>query len=297
MNKVKIGIIGLDTSHVVVFTKLLNQPDADYYLPGGEVVVAYPGGSKDMELSHSRVEKFTKQIRDDFGIKIVDSPKEVAENCDAILLESVDGRIHLEQFSEIAPFGKPVFIDKPLAANSSDANKIAQIAKQYNTPLMSSSALRYAENVTSALKELQSKDIIGVDAFGPLALEEHHGLFWYGIHTVEMLFRILGRGCEKVTVIKNEDHDVIVGEWEDGRMGIIRGNRLGNVKFGATIHHKKGPHFVTVEGKPFYASMLEKILPFFQTGIPDIQIEETLEIVRFLEAANESRKSGKTVTL
>lgn len=202
MDELKIGMIGLDTSHVVAFTKLLNRPENEYHVPGGRVVVAFPGGSPDMELSHSRVKGFTEQMRDKFSVEIVDSPKAVAEKCDAILLESVDGRVHLEQFREIASYGKPVFIDKPFAISSNDALEMVQLAKRYRTPLMSASALRCAENLTNTLAKLEGKDILGADTYGPLALEEHHGLFWYGIHTAEMLFRILGKGCKQVTVIK-----------------------------------------------------------------------------------------------
>src|SRR5690606_19431719 len=98
VGNIKIGMIGLDTSHVIAFTKLLNDSKHDHYVPGGEVVIAFPGGSDDMEFSYSRVKGFTSEMRDDFGIKIVQTPEEVAEVCDAILLESVDGRVHLEQF-------------------------------------------------------------------------------------------------------------------------------------------------------------------------------------------------------
>ncbi|WP_407658017.1 Gfo/Idh/MocA family protein [Lederbergia citri] len=299
MGNIKIGMIGLDTSHVIAFTKLLNDSKHDHHVPGGEVVVAFPGGSDDMEFSHTRVEGFTAEMRDNFGIKIVQTPEEVANECDAILLESVDGRVHLEQFRKIAPFGKPTFIDKPFATSSRDAKEIFQLAEQFGTPVMSCSSLRYSEGLTAALEEDEGGNIYGVDCYGPLAMEATHGLFWYGIHTVEMLYRAFGPGCEKVTVTKNDDHDLIVGEWKDGRIGSIRGNRIGNSSFGALIHRQKGTQFVDVDAdkKPFYASLLEEIIQFFRTGKSPINYIETLEITRFIEAANESRETGKTVKL
>ncbi|MFS0612000.1 Gfo/Idh/MocA family protein [Lederbergia ruris] len=299
MNMIKIGMIGLDTSHVIAFTKLLNDSKNDFHVPGGEVVVAYPGGSSDMELSYTRVEGFTNELRNDYGIEIVHSPEEVAEKCDAILLESVDGRVHLEQFRKIVSFKKPTFIDKPFATTTEEAREIQQLAKQYQTPIMSCSALRYAAGLSAVLEKTKAKNWIGMDCYGPLAIEPHHGLFWYGIHTVEMLYRVFGSGCQKVTVTTSADHDLIIGEWTDGRIGSVRGNRKGNNSFGALIHTEEGTEFVDISAnkKPYYATLLEQIISFFNTGKSAISFEETLEITRFLEAANESRLSGKTVTL
>jgi predicted dehydrogenase len=296
----KIGMIGLDTSHAIAFTKLINDAINEYHVPGGKVEVAFPGGSPDFELSSSRVEGYTNQLRDEFGVQIVDSPEAVAESCDAILLESVDGRVHLEQFRKIAPFGKPVFVDKPFAVNGEAAKEIAALAKQYNIPMMSASALRYAEGLSEAIRQSEKGEIIGAETYGPMAIvPTQPGFFWYGIHSVEMLFTILGGNCKQATTTTTENHDVIVGLWEDGRIGTVRGNRKGNHTFGALIHREKGSDFVDVyvNPKPYYASMLEKIMVMFQTGKPDISIGDTLQIVRFIEAANESRNTGKSVAL
>ncbi len=296
-----IGLIGLDTSHVPAFAGLLNDPNKEYHVPGAKVVVAYPGvPAKDFELSYSRVEGYTNELCDKFGVHIVDSAEAVAEACDAVMLESVDGRVHLELFRRIAPFGKPVFVDKPFALSTAEASAIIDLAKQYQIPLMSCSSLRYSEALIEALEQAGNETLIGADCYGPMALQPTQpGLYWYGIHMTEMLFSILGKGCTQVTVTTTEDHDLVVGVWEDGRIGTVRGNRKGNGKFGALIHREQGSEFVDVYAhpKPYYASMLENIMEMFQTGKEPIDLEETLQIIRFIEAANESRLTGKTVKL
>lgn len=299
-NIMKIGMIGLDTSHVPAFAELLNDANHAYHVPGAKVVVAYPGGSEDFELSISRVEGYTETLRNQYGVQIVNSPEEVAELSDAILLESVDGRVHREQFARIAPYGKPVFIDKPFTLSSQDAAEMFKLARQHNIPLMSCSALRYAEGLSEVLAAEDKGAIIGMDVYGPMAIQPTQpGLFWYGIHTVEMLFRTLGKGCLSVTATKNEDHDLVVGVWKDGRIATLRGNRKGNNRFGALIHREQDTQFVDVYAhpKPYYASMLERVMKMFASGVPDIDPEETEQIIRFIEAANESRESGKTVLL
>ncbi|MCM3492180.1 Gfo/Idh/MocA family protein [Paenibacillus lactis] len=295
-----IGMIGLDTSHAEAFTAILNDPGHPYHVPGGKVTSAYPGGSPDVELSWSRVKGFTDTLRDKYGVAIVESPEAAAESSDAVLLESMDGRAHLELFSRIASFGIPVFIDKPFAVSLKDAEAMAELAERNRVPLMSCSALRYAEGLTAALRDDQNGEIFGMDIYGPMALQPSQpGLFWYGIHTVEMLYAAMGTGCIQVTAATNDGHDLIIGEWDDGRIGTVRGNRKGNSQFGALIHRDKGSQFVDVyvDPKPYYASMLEHVMEMFRTAEPDIDLKESLEIVRFIEAANESRETGKPVKL
>ncbi|WP_338042289.1 Gfo/Idh/MocA family protein [Paenibacillus alba] len=296
----KIGMIGLDTSHVSAFAKLLNDHTQEYHVPGGRIVAAYPGGSPDFELSWSRLPGFRQELADNYGVSIMDSPAEVAERCDAVLLLSVDGRLHLQQLQAIAAYRKPVFVDKPFAVNSEDARAMAALSREYGFPMMSCSALRYAGALTAALQDAEQGVVIGADYYGPLEIQPTQpGFYWYGIHTAEMLFRTMGAGCQSVRTTTNADHDQVVGIWADGRVGTIRGNRRGNKTFGGLVHREKGTQFVNTAAvaKPYYASLLEQVMQMFATGEPDVAASETLEIIRFLEAANESRETGLTVQL
>jgi hypothetical protein len=87
---IRVGIIGLDTSHVVAFTKIMNEDRDERFRPV-QVVAAFPGGSPEFPLSRDRVEGFTKQVRE-LGVEIVDSIDSLLSKVDAVLLESVDGR-------------------------------------------------------------------------------------------------------------------------------------------------------------------------------------------------------------
>ncbi|MFD1676884.1 Gfo/Idh/MocA family protein [Alicyclobacillus fodiniaquatilis] len=296
----KIGMIGLDTSHATAFTELLHNKAHPYHVPGGVVVAAYPGGSADFELSRSRVGPITDELREHYGVKIVHDLTELAEQCDAILLESVDGRVHLQQFQEVVRFQKPVFIDKPFALCSNEAMEMIRLADAHGTPLMSCSALRYSEALTSSLSDHQDGGILGCDTYGPMRIEETQpGLFWYGIHCVEVLFTVLGKECVRVRTVTNVDYDMVVGEWANGQIGTVRGNRKGNQKFGTLIHCEQGTHYVDISAceKPFYASMLENILAMFVSGKSPCDIADTERIVRFIECANESRRTGLAINL
>src|SRR4051794_27040533 len=109
------GIIGLDTSHAVAFTQLLNDPHSKGELAGVRVVAAFPGGSPDIPSSRDRVGGYTKDLREKYGVEIVDSIEDLLKKVDVVLLESVDGRPHLAQARPVFQAHKPVFIDKPVA--------------------------------------------------------------------------------------------------------------------------------------------------------------------------------------
>jgi predicted dehydrogenase len=300
MKDLRIGMIGLDTSHVSIFTKLLHDASQPYHVAGGRVVAAYPGGSPDFPLSIDRVSGYTQELRDQYGVRIVESLEEAAEECDAIMLESVDGRAHLEQFRAVAKYGKPVFIDKPLALCTADAMEIARIADTNGVAVMSSSSLRYADALRAELARETGSAIGGADTYGPLHIQPTQShYFWYGIHATELLYAILGPGCEEVSVEAAAGYERIIGKWRDGRIGTVRGNLDGNEEFGANIHRKEGTVYVGIGSapRPYYASLLEQVILFLQSGKPGLDIAETVEIIRFMEAAEESRARGTSVKL
>src|SRR5436853_6746188 len=86
------GIVGTDTSHAPAFTALF-QSHPEFRI---KVVAAYKGGSPDIPLSANRVEGFARTIHDDYGVEIVSSIDALLARVDVVLVESIDGRAHLE---------------------------------------------------------------------------------------------------------------------------------------------------------------------------------------------------------
>jgi predicted dehydrogenase len=285
------GIIGLDTSHVVAFTRILNNPKAEGDLAGVRVVAAYPGGSPDIPDSKNRVEGFTKTLREQFGVEIVSSIDELLKKVDVVLLESVDGRPHLEQVKPVLKAGKPVFIDKPVAGSLADAIQIYELARQYKTPVFSSSSLRFYPGVQAIRKEPKLGEIIGCITHAPCSLEPHHpDLFWYGIHGSEMLFTIMGPDIESVARTHTKDTDIVTGVWKGGRVGTFRGIRGASSPYGAIVFGTKA--VLHAETKGSYEPLLVEVCKFFKTGKPPVSPEETLALFAFMEAADESKRQG-----
>jgi hypothetical protein len=290
----RVGVIGLDTSHSLAFTKLLFEAKGDEY-DAYKVTAAYPFGSRDLALSKERIPLQTIEIKK-YGVKIVDSIAALLAEVDVVLLETNDGRLHLEQALEVINAKKPLFIDKPMASSLKDAKAIFAAAEEHQVPVFSSSSLRFMTDVVDIRNNKYGK-VLGAETFSPATIEPTHpDLFWYGIHGVETLFALMGTGCKTITRTYTKDTDVVVGVWNDGRIGTFRGTRNGKADFGGTCFCEKE----TVNVGPYlgYQPLLEEIISFFQTGKPPVGAEETLEILAFMEAADESKRlKGKTVKI
>jgi hypothetical protein len=291
---IRVGIVGLDTSHVVAFTQLLNDPKNANHIPGAKVVCAFKGGSPDVESSASRVDGFTKQLQEKWGVEIVDSIEALCKKVDAVLLESVDGRPHLEQARPIFAAKKRVFIDKPLAGSLKDGREIARLARESGTPFFSASSIRFYESIVKTKEDPDLGKIIGCESFGHFSIEPHHpDLFWYGVHAVEGLFSVMGPGCESVTRVDAGDTMVVVGKWKDGRIGTFRGMKKGGKEYGVTVFGEKAERSsLGVKGKNGYANLLVEIVKFFKTGTPPVSVDEMLEVLAFMEGADVSKAKG-----
>lgn len=293
---IKCGIIGADTSHATAFAQVLNDPKAEGDLAGFKVVAVFPGGSDDIPDSHNRVPTFTEKLKG-MNVEVVDSIDALLAKVDVVLLESLDGRVHLKQAEQIFKAKKPVFIDKPLAASLADVVEIFRLAKEANVPCFSSSSLRYTPGIAAASADPKVGKVNGCDAYGPCSLEPHHpDLYWYGIHGTESLFTIMGTGCVSVSRVQTKDTEVAIGVWKDGRVGSFRGLRASKTDYGATVFGSVG--VIPFSGFGGYKPLVVEIAKFFKSGKPPVTAEETIEIYAFMEAADESkRQGGKPVTI
>ncbi len=298
-DNLRIGIIGLDSSHSEQFTLRLNDPANPNHIPGARVVAAFAGGSPDLPESATRVAGFTAILRDKYGVKIMASIPEVCTAVDAVMILSVDGRPHLDQAKDVIASGKPFFLDKPVAASLKDAVEIFKLAEGAKVPFFSSSATRWWPGVV----EVATSDKLPARStlvYGPAPeLPFHPDLFFYGIHSVEALFTVMGSGCQSVERTSVPDTSVVTGIWERGRLGTV--HALHTLPMGSTDYKliRFGQEAITEQkNQGDYTPLLREIVKFFQTKQAPVTAKQTLEIYAFMEAAQESKKqSGKLILL
>ena len=283
----RLGIIGTDTSHVTAFTKILNDSSSPQHVPGARVVAAFKGGSKDLPDSYKRVDKFAEELRSKWNVEFVPDIPSLCARVDGVMIESVDGRQHLEQVKQAVASGKPIWIDKPLASSLEDAREIERAAKG-RAPWFSTSALRYGKDVDA----VKFPDTTGVIAWGagPLGGEQLD-LTYYAIHVVELLYAILGPGCEEVTRTHTNGSDVIVGKWRGGKTGEVRAIRP-DIDYGALVFRDGGKVAISPKIDDSYGPLVAEIVKFFQTKQPPVPNEETLEVMEFMDAAGRSLALG-----
>ena len=290
---VKAGMVGCDTSHAVAFERVLNTHPQWRV----RVVAAFPEASRDMPgPSVGRLGKFTETLRKR-GVKIVAGMDELLEAVDAVLIESVDGRPHLRQARPCLKAGKPVFIDKPFTAGLAEAREIVRLSKETGVPFFSSSCVRFQPEIAELRSDGGVGKVTKVQASSPLSFEPHHpDLFWYGIHGVEALYTVMGKGCRSVTYKVEKTVEWTTGTWADGRTGVFRGVKKGDYKPLVKLWGSDGE--AESKGGYNYAGLCEAIARFFQTRKPPIDPQETLEIIEFMTAAQLSKeRAGARVTL
>ena len=283
----RIGMVGLDTSHVTAFTRVLNDKTDKNHVPGAQMVAAVKDSSPDVESSYTRVEKYTTELTGKWGVKLYPTVNELCQHVDAVMIENVDGRPHLKHAIDVIKAGKPLYIDKPLAGTLEDCVKIYQLAKEHKVPVFSSSSLRFAKNTLAARAGDYGK-VLHCETFSPAHLEPHHpDLFWYGIHGVESLFTVMGPGCVSVKRGTTDDGKIeVTGTWKNGRVGIFREGK----GYGGTARCESGEH--AVGGYDGYAPLVKAVIQFFKSGKSPVDARETLEIYAFMQAADESKAAN-----
>jgi len=286
----RIGIIGLDGSHCIQVARRLNNPEEKEHVPGAKVVGAFKGGSPDVPNSWSRVEGFTQEISEKYGVRIYASMDELARDVDAVLILSIDGRKHLAEAKAVIAHRRPFFIDKPMAGSVRDALEIFRLAREKGVPCFSASSHRMGPEFEK-LKKAKIGELRHVVSSGPATFEPSvPDFFWYGIHSVEMVYAFLGTGCRTVTRTHTDHTDVLTGVWSDGRVGTVIGHRNTSREFLVSLYgsEKKadGPH------PPAFQTLLQEFLKMVRTGVPPVSAGETIEILTFMEAADESKRRG-----
>ncbi len=285
----KLGMLDFDTSHSVQFAKRLNKRgiEEDQFVEGAEITLGCPGESK---LFPERIPPFTKTVTEECGVKLVDKPEDLLGQVDGVLLESNDGSVHLQRARPFIEAGVPLFIDKPLAWSVADAEAIAELADKKNVPIFSTSSMRYDTRILELNANREEYGApVAADVYGAqIRKDVIPGWFFYGIHSIEALFALLGPGHGPVHYLRGEKAEHACGPWDNGAVGTITMTLEGQKPFGFTYHGKNKSLSTELEGKYSYRNMLRKVVEFFETGKPDLKIEETIEIVRYIEEVNKA---------
>ena len=281
--EIKVAMIGLDTSHTVEFTRRM----------AGTALRATTCLAFVTPFQNEDGIKARRQQMEDLGAKVTDDFNLAVADCDAIMIEINDPSLHLEYFKRCAELGKPIFLDKPLADNCRNGKQIAAVAAGKNVKFFSCSPLRYDVALAEATAKMATPQAASV--WGPLGLAPAgSSIVWYGVHAFEMLQRAMGCGAAAVQVINDYNGVVAHVDYADGRRGLVE-LTVNAYRYGGVLRDHQNPevHFAVAPGAGFYDELIKQVDAFFRTGVVPVSMDETLEVMGMLDAAERSSRSGR----
>jgi virulence factor len=294
----RLGILDFDSSHCVEFSRRLNhvQMPAEQFVEGARVVAGWPGES---EMAPERIAGFTPPLKD-CGVRIEADADAVLRDVDAVLVLSLCGKSHRRHAEQALTHKRPVFIDKPFACTYEDAEAILTAANHAAIPVHYASAMRFCDELLSAQSNWSRwGKLLGATCYGPARRHPPNpGFFHYGIHSVEVLYTLLGPGCQMVTCHVGEHHDIVTGRWQDGRVGTFQGLRAGHTAYGVVLFCENGVIPLSLSATNSYRNLLRALVPALKSSTPLTPYEVILEETAFVLAALESeRRDGAPVRL
>jgi len=281
--EIRLGIVGLD-GHGPLFARQVNGPSPK--VTGAHVTAAMPVPS--VMITEAQLAKNVETTKS-LGVKIVDDPDTLASEVDGILVLHDDGAKHGDLVKMFADKGKPIFVDKPLESSVAKAEALADVCREKRCPVFTASSLRFSPEIHEVISDTRSGPTLAVSTYSPYIEKiTMPGWIYYGIHAVETLFALMGRGCREVRCVATECGRIAIGTWADGRTGVAHGVSGGHHGYGFTVWREKRTTAVNVNVGAIYPELLKRIRDFVATGAPPVDIEESLEVMAFMEAANRS---------
>ncbi|MCX6986490.1 MAG: Gfo/Idh/MocA family oxidoreductase [Lentisphaerae bacterium] len=292
--EIKVALIGLDTSHTIEFARRIQAPDCppDQKVSGlrATACLRFSTPFQNEDGLNTR----QKQL-EDWGIKVTTDFNDAVKGCDAIMLEINDASYHLEYFKKCATLGKPIFLDKPLADNIENGLEIVRLAKENKVNAISASSLRFDAGLIKACGEMPKPTLVSV--YGPLGIAPAgSSIVWYGVHAFEMLEKAMGKGSACVTVRTDGPGVVAIVDYPDKKRGVVELTKDAWI-YGGTLRDSETAISYSVAAGSLYANIMKEIEKFFRTGKASFNLEDTVEVMAMLDAAERSFKSGKTETV
>jgi predicted dehydrogenase len=291
---IRVGVIGLDTSHAIEFPRRMQAPDLDpaMKVPGlrAATCLRFATPFQDEEQLDGR-----QQQLEQWGVKVTRRFEEAVEGVDALMLEINDPAYHLEYFERSAGLGLPVFLDKPMADTIASGRKIDAIARKHGTRVFSSSSLRYVPTLVEACAAIPAPALASV--YGPLGkAPAGSSVVWYGVHAFEMLQRALGRGAVAAWALRDALGATVVVRYPDARRGIVELTE-GSWIYGGCLRALDKAHPFVVDLDRAYTDQLALVAGFFRGDPAPVTMEDTLEVMALLDAAERSYQSGREESL
>lgn len=279
----RIGIIGAENSHTSAIAKTIN---VDKAIPGFTVDCVW-GETPDFAKAAAEAGQIPT---------IVDHEHDMLGRIDAVIVDHRHAKFHLPAVLPYVKAGIPAFVDKPFCFRAAEGREFIAAAKAAGTPITSFSVLPHQQS----FRDLQAKlatlgPLKAFTSYGPCDVESPHGgIFFYGIHQVEMVLKAVGYDVTHVLVTRHGDNGTAQMMYANGMIATLNLIKVGSPGFVCHAVGEQGEHGqkMPMDENP-YLHGIQTFCHMFKTGEEPETYEHMLRPVQVLEALKKSVASGK----
>ena len=289
----RLGIVGSDNSHAEAFAKLANLDEGINGKRVDDVQVTHIYGTDPAR---------TQEVATNAEIPtVVDDMQEMMGAVDGVAVVWRDGSLHREHTLPFLKAGIPVFVDKPLALTVADAQAMIDAAQAAKVGFTSFSTVRFATSLQEYLQYLTMKcgTVLSGMCTGQVQVaSEYGGVFFYGIHAVELMHTVFGYGCRSVTARRNNENVQVICALPDEKLVTL--NLVGGghrVPFHAAAFGSDGWGTHEVDTSTMYQNGMQVFLQTLRTGTWPLTPEQLLEPVQILDAITRSMMDNREVLI
>ena len=282
----RIGIIGSENTHTAAIAKTLN---VDKEVPGFEVTHVW-----------GETPEFAKKAAEEGAIpNIVENPTDMLGKVDAVLVDHRHGKYHLEAVRPFVEAGIPVFVDKPFTTDLKEGIAFVRMAKKLKVPITSYSAVSLQQSAEQFKADLEKiGPLRSLVTSGPVDIDSQWGgVFFYGIHQVDLICNLISATPLVVSTLKNGKDAVATITYDDGSFAVMH---CFKEKWGGDFHAS----VVGAEGfadaslkadEKFYLTGIKRFCKMFETKVAPVAPVLYLRPVAILEAMQKSLETGRPV--
>lgn len=279
---IRIGIIGAENSHTVIFGKMFN---IDKKFPGVEVTHLW-GETEDFARKAAEAGKIPNIVKDQ---------KEMLGKIDALIVDHRHAKFHLEAATPFVKAGIPTFIDKPFCYRVAEGKEFLAMAREAGTPVSSYSTVAHSDSTFDIGDQIKSLgEFNNIVRHGPADIESPYGgIFFYGVHLVQPLMYMFG---DDIKVVKINTYGK-----KAGAVLIFESGLQANLVF-SSLHYGWETFVETKKGIVELKSRVQETDPercyrdmvgMFRTGKEPLSHASILKYVAVLEAMEKSALSEK----
>jgi predicted dehydrogenase len=282
----KIGIVGAENSHTVAIARTLN---VDRAVRGARVTHVW-GETRPLARKAAEAGEIPN---------IVQRPTDLIGQVDGAVVDHRHPKFHLPAVWPLLEAGIPLFVDKPFCYRKAEGRRFLARAEQLGVPICSFSVLPHQESFLSLQKRVKSLGrLYAVVSTGPCDLRSKHGgIFFYGIHQVDMVLRLLGYEFHQVGIHKGKaNNSLATVTWRNGSLATMHLIGSGPVPFHLSVIGEKGRLDQIIEfDENSYLTGIRRFVRVFKSGRSQESDVSMLGPVVVLEGLEKALKINRRV--